>query len=148
MVLRSCCTFWSAPWTCASHPLSPLATGFTQSTVHDDSDVAAGSAAGVVGSVESVGAGAAAGAEAGADGPAQLPSESVMTRSNWALTALPWAVPYFLTRADLTWAADMPGPDAGSTDTTAIAFPNDMSRSKYPTMHESWLPPPPAAAVN
>jgi hypothetical protein len=27
---------------CASHPLSPLAIGFRQSTVHDDSDVAAG----------------------------------------------------------------------------------------------------------
>ena len=41
-------------------------------------------------------------------------------------------------------------PDAGSTDTTAIAFPNDMSRSKYPMMHESWLalPSEPAAAVN
>src|SRR5690348_11315834 len=150
MLLRSCCTFWSAPWTCASHPVSPLATGFTQSTVHDDSDVAAGSAAGAVVAVVAVGAGAAADAEAAADGPAQLPSASVMTRSNWALTASPSAVPYFLTRAVLTCAADMPGPDAGSTDTTAIAFPNDMSRSKYPMTHESWLPlpPPPAAAVN
>jgi hypothetical protein len=44
----------------------------------------------------------------------------------------------------------MLAPDAGSTDTTAIAFPNDMSRSKYPMMHESWLflPLPPPAAVN
>ncbi len=62
----------------------------------------------------------------------------------------PWVVPYLLTRAALTWAADMLGPDAGSTDTTAIAFPNDMSRWKYPMMHESWLspPPPPAADLN
>jgi hypothetical protein len=44
----------------------------------------------------------------------------------------------------------MLAPEAGSTDTTAIAFPKDMSRSKYPMMHESWLAPPPepAAAVN
>jgi hypothetical protein len=44
----------------------------------------------------------------------------------------------------------MLAPDAGSTDTTAIAFANDMSRSKYPMMHESWLvlPPEPPAAVN
>jgi hypothetical protein len=40
--------------------------------------------------------------------------------------------------------------DAGSTDATAIAFSNDMSRSMYPMAHESWLslPPASAAAVN
>ena len=58
-------------------------------------------------------------------------------------------VPYLPTTADLIWAVDMLA-DAGSTDTTAIAFPNDMSRSKYPMAHESWLslPPVPPAAVN
>ena len=97
-----------------------------------------------------VGTGAAAGAVDGAADPPQLLSESVTACSNWALMASPSAVPYLLTRAALTWAADMLGPDAGSTDTTAIAFPNDMSRSKYPMTHESWLslPPAPAAAVN
>jgi hypothetical protein len=32
----------------------------------------------------------------------------------------------------------------------AIALVNDMSRSKYPMTHDSWLalPPEPAAAVN
>src|SRR5579863_5207148 len=64
--------------------------------------------------------------------------------------ASPSALPYLLTRAALTWASDRLAPDAGCTDATAIAFPNDMSRSKYPMMHESWLalPPEPAAAVN
>ena len=57
--------------------------------------------------------------------------------------------PYLLTRAALTWATDMLGPEAGATDATAIAFPNDMSRAKYPTAHDSWLPPSaPDAAVN
>jgi hypothetical protein len=39
-------------------------------------------------------------------------------------------------------------PDAGSTDTRAIAFPNDMFRSVYPMAHASWLALPPAAAVS
>src|SRR5690242_9956040 len=64
--------------------------------------------------------------------------------------ASPAAVPYFLSRAALIWAGDMLESDAGTTDTTAIALPNDMSRSKYPMMHESWLalPAEPPAAVN
>src|SRR6185437_16782216 len=63
--------------------------------------------------------------------------------------ASPAVVPYLPTRAALIWAADRLA-DAGSTDSTAIAFPNDMSRSKHPMMHESWLPLPsvPPAAVN
>src|SRR5690349_24210765 len=77
MLLRSCCTFWSAPWTCASHPLSPLATGFTQSTVHDDSDVGDAAAAGAVDA-------AAAGAVDGAAAPLQLLLASVPTRPYWA----------------------------------------------------------------
>jgi hypothetical protein len=50
----------------------------------------------------------------------------------------------------LIWAADMAGPEAGATDTTSIAFGNDVSRSKYPMMHESWLalPSEPDALVN
>ena len=74
--------------------------------------------------------------------------QSVTTCPNWALMASPSAVPYLLTRAALIWAADMLAPDAGSTDTTAIAFPNDMSRSKYPMAHESWLSPPPVLAAD
>ena len=80
--------------------------------------------------------------------PSQLVPASVATCSNWALMASLSVVPYLLTRAVLIWAADMLVPDAGSTDTTAIAFPNDMSCSKYPMMHEFSLPlpaPPPAA---
>jgi hypothetical protein len=55
-----------------------------------------------------------------------------------------------LTTAAMTWAADMLLPDAGSTDKTAIAFPNDMSRSNYLMAHESWLSLPSAsvAALN
>jgi hypothetical protein len=86
----------------------------------------------------------------GAADPPQLLFESVTTCPYWALMASPSAVPYLLTRAALIWAADMLVPDAGSTDTTAIAFPNDMSRSTYPMAHDSWLalPPEPASAVN
>ena len=107
--------------------------------------LATGAAAG-----SAVGTGAAAGAVDDAADPAQLLSESVTVCSNWALMTSPWVVPYLLTRAALTWAVDKLAPDAGSIDTAAIAFPNDMSRSKYPMMHESWLslPLPPPAAVN
>jgi hypothetical protein len=44
----------------------------------------------------------------------------------------------------------MLGPDAGSTDTMAIALLNDISRSMYPVAHDSWLAlaPEPAAALN
>ena len=141
MLVRSCWTFWSAPWTCASHPLSPLATGFVQSTLHDDSDVAAGSA---------VGADGAADEADGPANPAQLLFESEMTCPNWALMALPSVVPNLLTRAAFTCEADMLVSDAGTTDDTAIAFLNDMSRLKSPMTHDSPLvvPPTSAAVVN
>jgi hypothetical protein len=80
--------------------------------------------------------------------PPQLVPASVATCSNWVLMASPWVAPYLLTTAASIWEGDMLLSDAGSTDTTAIAFPNDMSRSKYPMMHELSLPLPPPAAVN
>src|ERR1700678_3830718 len=62
--------------------------------------------------------------------------------------ASPAAVPYLATKAAATWACDMLSD--GVTDVTAIAFPNDMSRSVYPVMHESslLLPSEPFAAAN
>jgi len=110
--------------------------------VHDASDVAVGLAAA---------AGAeAAGVEAGAVAALQWLLESVMVCWNWASMVPPSLAPYLLTRAALTWAAVLLAPEAGSTATTAIAFPNDMSRSKYPMAHESWLllASAPDAAVN
>jgi hypothetical protein len=80
--------------------------------------------------------------------PLQFLAESVMICLNWLSMALPLAVPYLPTTAALIWAGDMLA-DAGATETTAIAFSNDMSRSKYPVMQESWLEPSePDAATN
>src|ERR1700677_5178166 len=61
--------------------------------------------------------------------------------------ASPSAVPYLATRAAPTWGIDVMPDDAMPA---AIAFPNDMSRSKYPAMHESVLslPSEPPAAMN